>query len=189
MSGILRERDNLQEFSGDYGGVDQRGEGDGGELDFISALAGDGKRRAELPSLGKFQAGGVVDVVGFEAFGIEQDLIPTDDGEFVGGGGAGGESAFEGCGRKEVEFGGDFSHARRDVDVEGEAVEQVAAPFQGLASGGELQSGEIDDGAVGGVLAGNPFGVVERQGRRWSREWSGRRGRSYGVRWWRRLRW
>ena len=188
VSGILGERDDFQEFSGDDRGVDQRGEGDGGEFDFVSALAGDGKRRAELPAFGKFQAGGVVDVVGLAAFGIEQDLVPTDDGELVGGGGTGGESAFEGGGRKEVEFGGDFGRAGRDFNVDGEAVEQVAAPFQSLAAGGELQAGEIDDGAVGGVLAGNPFGIVERRGRRGWREFSGRRGKSCEERWWRRRR-
>ena len=51
--GILRERNDLQEFSGDDGRVDQGGEGDGGELDFVAALAGDGQRRAELPAFGK----------------------------------------------------------------------------------------------------------------------------------------
>ena len=159
----MRERDDLQEFSGDHWGVNQRRERDGGELDFVSTLAGDGERGAELPSLGKFEAGGVVDVVGLEAFGVEQDLVPTDDCQLVGGGGSGGESAFERGGREEVEFGGDFSHTRGDVDVESEAVEQITAPFQGLASGGELQAGEIDDGPVGGVLAGDPFGVVKRE--------------------------
>ena len=159
--GIAGQRDDFQKFSGDDRGIDQRGEGDGGEVNFVSALAGDGKRRAELPSVGKFQAGGVVDVVGFVALGIEQDLIPADDGQLVGGGGAGGESAFEGGGGEEVELGVNFCYAGGDFDVEGESVEQVAAPFQGLAGGGELQSGEIDDGAVGSVFAGNPLGVVE----------------------------
>ena len=189
VGGILGERDDFQEFSGDDGRVDQRGEGNGGEVDFISALAGDGKRRAELPSVGKLQAGGVVDVVGLPAFGIEQDLVPADDGQLVGGGGTGGESAFEGCGREEVEFGGDFGHAGGDFDVEGEAVEQVAAPFQGLAAGGEFQAGEVDDGAVGGVLAGNPLGVIEREVAGGWREFSARRGRFCGERAWRRRRW
>jgi hypothetical protein len=54
-------------------------------------------------------------------------------------------------------------HACGDVNVEGEAVEQVTTPFQRLASGEELQSCEIDDRAVRGVLAGNPLGIVERE--------------------------
>ena len=45
--------------------------------------------------------------------------------------------------------------------MEGEAVIERAAPFQRLAGGGKLQAGEIDDWAVGGVFAGDPFGIVE----------------------------
>ena len=150
----------------------------------------DGKRSAELPSVGKFQAGGVVDVVGLVAFGIEQNLVPADDGELVGGGGAGGESAFEGGGRKEVEFGVDFVDAGGDFDVDGEAVEQVAAPFQSLAVGfEEFQSGEIGDGAVGSVFAGNPLGIVESEVAGSWRESSVRRGRFCGERGWRPRRW
>jgi hypothetical protein len=47
--------------------------------------------------------------------------------------------------------------------VEGEAVEQVAAPLQSFAAGEELESGQVDDGAVRRVLAGNPLGIIERQ--------------------------
>ena len=82
-------------------------EGDRGEVNFIPALASDRERRAELPSVGNFQAGGVVDVVGLVALGIEQDLVPTDDGQLVSGGGASGESALEGT------RGGKGSRARR----------------------------------------------------------------------------
>ena len=90
-------------------------------------------------------------------------MVPTNDGELVGGGGTGGESAFESCGRKEVEFGGDFARAGRDIHVKRESVEQVAAPFQSLAAGEKFQAGEIDDRAVGSVFAGNPLRVVERE--------------------------
>src|SRR5579859_7480835 len=155
------ERDDLQKLSGDDGRVDERGERDGRELNFVGALAGDRKRRAKFPAVGQFEAGGVVDVVRPVAGGVEQDLVPTDDGQFVGGRGTSGESAFEGCGREEIEFGGDFSYASGDFDVESEAVEQIAAPFERLTSRAELQSGKIDDRAVGSVLAGDPLRVVE----------------------------
>src|SRR6266568_1286708 len=88
---FLSEWNDLQELSGDDRRVDQRGQGNGGELDFVSALAGHGKRRAEFPTVGKLQAGGVVDVVGLESRRIEQYLVPADDGQFVGGGRTGGE--------------------------------------------------------------------------------------------------
>ena len=161
MGGSLRERDDLQKFSGDDRRVNQRGQGNGGEMNFVSALARDGKRRAKLPSLRKFQAGGVVDIVERVALGIKQNLVPADDRQLVGGGRTGGESAFEGRGREEVEIGGDFVHARRNVDVDGKAIERVAAPLQDFAVSAEKQAGEIDDWAVRRVLAGNPFRVIE----------------------------
>ena len=127
-------------------------------MNFISALAGDGQGRAELPSVGKFQPGGVVDVVRLPALGIEQDLVPTDDGEFVGGGRSGGEAAFERRGRKKVELGVDFAYARGNFDVNGESVEQIAAPLQSLAAGAELESGKIVTGPSGACSPGIHFG-------------------------------
>ena len=52
---ILRERNYLQEFSSDYGRIDQRGERRGCEVDFIAALADNRQRSAELPSFGNLQ--------------------------------------------------------------------------------------------------------------------------------------
>ena len=45
--------------------------------------------------------------------------------------------------------------------MDGEAVEQVAAPFQGLAVGFEEQACKVDDGAVRCMFAGDPLGIVE----------------------------
>ena len=121
--GVLRERDYLQKFSGDDGGIDERGKRCGCEVDFVATLTCDWQRRAELPSVGNFQRGGVVDVVGLVALGIEQKLIPAEEREFVGSGGTGGESLFKSCGREKVQFGGNFADAGGNVDVNGEAVE------------------------------------------------------------------
>ncbi len=55
--------------------------------------------------------------------------------------------------------------------MQGEAIEQVAAPFQSLAGSRKFQAGEIDDGTVGGVFAGNPLRVVAINFRT---EWYGR---------------
>src|ERR1051326_4115416 len=159
----LRQRDDFQKFSGDDGRIDQRGERHRGEVDFTSGLIGNREWGAELPSSRKFQRGGVVDVVGLVAFGVQQDLVPTDDGELVGGRGAGRKSAFE-SGRGEiVKFGVDFGDPGGNFDVQGPAVEQVAAPLERVSSGAELQAGEIDHGAVGCVLPGNPLRIVERE--------------------------
>ena len=54
-------------------------------MNFVPILAGDGQRRAELPSIGNPQGGGVGDVVGLPSLGIKQDLVPADNGELLGG--------------------------------------------------------------------------------------------------------
>jgi len=36
-------------------------------------------------------------------------------------------------------------------------------PWNGLAAGFELETGDARDGAVGAVFAGNPFGIVDGQ--------------------------
>jgi hypothetical protein len=54
-------------------------------VNLVSTLTGHGQRRAKLPTFGQLQTGGVVDVVRLEAFGVEQNLIPADDRQLVGG--------------------------------------------------------------------------------------------------------
>src|SRR5579863_7821813 len=107
-------------------------------MDFVGGLVSNGERSAEFPAVGNLQRSGVVDVVGLPSLGIEQDLVPTDDGELVGGRGAGGETALRSGGRKIIEFGGDFGGAGGNFDVDRPAIEQIAPPLQGLTSGGEL---------------------------------------------------
>src|SRR5438270_10800356 len=109
----------------------------------IPALAGDRQRCAEFPSRGDLERRGVVYVVGLVALGIKQDLVPADDGEFGGGGGSGRESAFQSRGREEVEFGIDLGDSAGNLNMNGEAVEQVAAPLQSLAVRFEEQSRQI----------------------------------------------
>ena len=47
--------------------------------------------------------------------------------------------------------------------MDSKTVEQIAAPFQSFAAGGKFEAGQIHDGTVGRVLAGNPFRIVERE--------------------------
>src|SRR4030081_2417130 len=98
-------------------------------MNFVAALIGDRQRSSELPSLRKFEAGGVVDIVRLPTLGVEQHLVPANDGHLVGGGGTGRKSGFERCRRKKVEFSVNVGHAGRHFYADGEAVEQVAPPL------------------------------------------------------------
>src|SRR5579863_2822788 len=130
-------------------------------MNVVAALAGDGKRCAELPAVGDFQRCCVIDLVGFPSFGIKQNLIPTDHCKLRSGGGAGGESAFESGRREEVEFRVDLGNTLGNFDMDGESVEQIAAPLQRLAARAELQAGKIGDGSVGRMLTRDPFWIVK----------------------------
>src|ERR1700752_2062819 len=45
--------------------------------------------------------------------------------------------------------------------MESEESGKIAAPGHGGAVAGELEAGDVGNRAIGAVLAGNPFGVVE----------------------------
>src|SRR5215467_6308294 len=132
-------------------------------MDFIIAVTGDGKRRAEFPSLGNLEARGVVDVVGLVSLGIQQDLVPADNRELRGVGRASGEAAFKSGRGDKVEIGLDFAYALRDLHMDGESVLQIPAPFERLTIGSKEEACEIDDWSIGSMFSGNPFRIVERQ--------------------------
>src|SRR6201987_6261473 len=119
---ILGKRHYFQKFSSDQRRVNECGQRRKAEMNLVPALAGNGKGRAKLPSLGNLQRCRVVDVVGSVALGIQQDLIPTDDCQFVSGRRTGRESALEGSGREKVEVGLHLRDSRRNLDVNGEPV-------------------------------------------------------------------
>ena len=50
-----------------------------------------------------------------------------------------------------------------NIDVEGVHVDQVAPPRDGFSIGGELEAGDVGDGAGGAVVAGDPLRVDERE--------------------------
>ncbi len=139
---IVGQLHNLEKFAGDYRRIDQRGEGSGLKRDLRLAIvdAGrhDGQRRSIFPIRGKFQRGNIGEIIGLPSLGIEQDLIPTDDRHFVSGGRACGKAGLKGRGRKKIEFRIYFAHAGWDVDVDREAVEQIAAPRQCFSGGAEF---------------------------------------------------
>lgn len=132
-------------------------------MNFVTALACNRERRAEFPAVGNFQRSRVGDVVGFPSLGIKQDLVPTDDGKFVGGGGACGESSLKCCWGEEVEFGVDLRRALGNFDVDGETIEKIATPFERLPTGFEEETSEVVDWTVRGVLARDPLRIVQSE--------------------------
>jgi hypothetical protein len=109
--------------------------------------------------VGKLQARGVVDVVRLVAFGIKQDLIPADDRELVGGGRAGGESAFESGGRKKVEFGVTSVTPAGTSTWMVKPSSSIAAPLQSFAAGFEnLRPARSMTGPSGACSPGIHFG-------------------------------
>src|ERR1700733_5948852 len=142
--------------------VDEHVELHGEEVNFVAGFLGNGKRGAKFPALGNLEAWLEGDVLGGAALGIEQNLVPAEEVELLGGGGAGGEAG-SGSGEEEVEVGLESGGTGRDLEMEREHFNEITAPGNFFASGAEVKAGEIGDGAVGRVLAGNPFGVVESE--------------------------
>ena len=109
--------------------------------------AGGGERGAEAPAGGDGHAGLDGDVADGDVGGIEHELLPLEDGDFIVG--AGGDDAVE----MRVERG----DALGDFDVVLVEVLVVATPVDGLAVDGEDDAGDIRDRAGGAVVAGNPL--------------------------------
>ena len=64
---------------------------------------------------------------------------------------------------REIELGIDFVDAGGNFDMNGEAVEQVAAPLKSLPCAVNLRPARSSNGPVGRVLSGNPFRIVKSE--------------------------
>ena len=157
MNGLTRRRDvdDAEIFAADDGRIDQKIERNGLERNRIARLTGDGKRRAELPSLRKDEFGIIRQFLRGRSGRIERNLVPLQNQQLVGGGAALRLNVV--VGRVEL------ADAGRDVEMEGEGVKQVALPGNDLAIALEFKAGEAGDGTGRTVLAWNPLGVVERE--------------------------
>ena len=98
----------------------RRSKRDGLEGDVIAGLAVDGQRGAELPAFGKDEIGVVGEILGGRAGRVEGDFVPLKDKQLVGGRDA--------VRLDEVVGGVELGDAGRNVEMEGEDVEQVALP-------------------------------------------------------------
>jgi hypothetical protein len=150
-----REIDGAIELTGDDRRVNQQIQRDWLEGDLAARLTIDGQRGAEFPALGQQKLGLVIQLLSQNAGGIKDDLVPFKNGQLIGS-----RVAFS---LNEVEAGVEMSYARRNIEMKGEDIEQIALPRDRLAAGLELEACDAADGAVWLVIAGNPFGIVDSQ--------------------------
>jgi hypothetical protein len=109
---------------------------------------------AYAPAFGDFHRGLDGDFFYGCVGGVEEELFPFEDGEFL----------TEARGGDAVEVGVERGDSGGDGDVELVEVFIVAAPGEDLSVGGEDDSGYLVDGAGGAVVAGNPLGCGEGDG-------------------------
>ena len=75
-----------------------------------------------------------------------------------------GDAALAGVdGREELVLRLHAAGAGRHLHVEGEHVDGIALPFQGLAVGGQAQAGQLVQRAAGAVVAGHPLRIQQGQ--------------------------
>ncbi len=116
--------------------------------------AGGGERGADAPAGGDGHAGLDGDVADGDVGGIEHELLPLEDGDFIRG--ARGDDA--------VEMGVEGGDAFGNLDVILVQILIVTTPVDGLAVDGEDDAGDVGDGAGGAVVAGDPLGRDEGGG-------------------------
>src|SRR6185312_10593462 len=56
-----------------------------------------------------------------------------------------------------------FLRTSWDFNMDCPVIRQISPPFQKLSVGRELESGQVNGGAAGRMLAGNPFRIIESQ--------------------------
>ena len=144
--------------------IDQRVERGRLECDGIArlrwpALINTFERGAELPAGRERDAGLDPDLARVVPGRIQRHRVPFQRQHLVGHLDEGGLAAP----RQELEIHGDFRHTLRHVHAERVHVVLVALPLQRLAAGGDLQTREHVDRAVGRVIARDPFRIQQRQ--------------------------
>src|SRR6202034_536434 len=93
-------------------------------------------------------------LLGGDVCRIKYDFIPFENHQFISGGDA--------VGLNKVIVDVEMADAVGDFQVEGENIQQITLPRNGLPIRLEFEAREICDGSIGPVLTGNPFRVVER---------------------------
>ncbi len=134
---------------------------DGLERDFVSALSCDGKGTAELPALRHDQLRLVHQLLGRRSLRIQRNFVPLEDQQLVGCRSAVRLDVIV------VRF--ELAHARRDIEVKREHIQQVALPRNDLAVRFELEPGQAGNRPIRPMFAGNPLWVIHSQRPRFDR--------------------
>ena len=162
VRGLAAEREGAEVGAGDDRRVDEGLERHGAEGHFVARGARGLERGAVSPAVREEQARRDDEVVLRGLLRIEDDQVPLE-GEQRRGGRAAGRVEVAIDGREVIEGDVEGGRAGGDVDVDGVEVDVVAAPGEDLFAGADDEAGEIDDRAVGAVLAGDPLRVAEGQ--------------------------
>ena len=142
--------------------IDQCGERDRRKRE-LAVRSGLGEQSARmLPARGQAQARPVADLIGRHARRVEQQPVPLQHQQRVGGFAVrGGRLRAER--RQQIEADVEHRDARRHLDVEGEHIHRVALPRNRRAGSRDLQTRERIDRPAGAVIARDPLRVAQRE--------------------------
>ncbi len=162
------QREFLEVPAGQHWRIDEHVERDGFELNRIAGLRLLCERRAKFPTLGQRNGGSYRDRIGRRVRRVQHEFVPAQNREIRTGGRSGRKSGRR-RGRKKIELRVEAAHTPRNIEMEGVHVDVIALPGERLPIRRKNNSGEVADGPGGAVLAGNPFGIDQRQGPRMNR--------------------
>ena len=158
--GARIEVETLEVLAGEDRRVDQVLVVDRLEVDGVALARGDLQRGAGLPAGGQFHAGLGGDLARVVAGRVERHRVPLQVEHFRRHHHAALATVLR---RQELELrlhlGRPFGHHH----VEGVDIQRIARPRQGLAVGGDHQSGQLVDRTGGRVVAGQPLRIKQGQ--------------------------
>ncbi len=156
------ELHGFQVRTGENGGIHERGQRRGLELNRISRLACHRQCSAKVPPGGQTETRHNRKVIALLAKRVEQYEVPIEHRNLRARRRAG-RKPFCAAGGEEVERNFNRFRALRHNAMVGKHVFIVPAPGDRFSRCAELHSRHVADGPVGAVLAGDPFRIHERQ--------------------------
>ena len=146
--------------AGDERRIHQRLQGHGREFQNAGRFPRLRQSGAKFPPVRQSEGGGILQLTGFGALGIEHDVIPTEVQQLRGGRSAGGEAAAAGWEQK-IDRDLHGVSPGRHVKLKCEHVVGSALPREGFSGGAHCDGDKVGNRAAGRVLARQPFGVEQ----------------------------